>query len=407
CCWRCCWSALKREDHAERESTGWSSNETRISGRSCGIWGQQSRVIGRKLGLVTTTAAATSAKATSSASSSSSSAVPTETLTNFFNTEYYAKVSIGGQSFGVLFDTASANLWVPSVKCTQNVCLQHQRYDSSRSKTYVANGSAFEIQYATREEAVILQGFLSTDKLSIAGLTIQNQTFAEITSLPESVFNRSNFDGIFGLGFRSISIGDVNPPLFNLYEQGLIDEPLFSLILNRNASDPSNGGKLLLGGSDPTLYSGCLTYVPLSKVGYWQITVASISLDSQSDLCVNCEAIIDAGTSLIVVPSATLATINQRFGITAADKRDGVYTISCDKVSSLPTLTFNIGRRDFSLPASSYILNYSGTCVSGFMSLPDGGNDLNNLWVLGDVFLGPFYIEFDMEYKRIAIANKL
>ncbi|SPP79960.1 procardosin-B-like [Drosophila guanche] len=359
--------------------------------------GQQSRVIGSKLGLVTTTAEVTSAK----------SGVPTETLTNFFNTEYYGKVSIGGQSFGVLFDTASANLWVPSVKCTQQVCRQHQRYNSSRSKTYVANGSAFEIQYATREEAVILQGFLSTDKLKIAGLSIQNQTFAEITSMPESVFNRSNFDGIFGLGFRSISIGDVNPPLFNLYEQGLIDEPLFSLILNRNASEPSNGGKLLLGGSDPTLYSGCLTYVPLSNVGYWQITLASISLDSQSELCANCEAIIDAGTSLIVVPSATLATINRRFGITAADKRDGVYTISCDKVSSLPDLTFNIGRRDFSLPASSYILNYSGTCVSGFISLPDGGNDLANLWVLGDVFLGPFYIEFDMEYKRIAIAPKL
>ncbi|XP_022227235.2 aspartic proteinase A3 [Drosophila obscura] len=345
--------------------------------------------------------------AISSTFTSTSSSGATETLTNSFNTEYYGKVAIGGQTFEVLFDTASANLWVPSVQCTQSVCLQHNRYNSSRSKTYVANGTAFQIQYATRDEAVILQGFLSTDNLMIAGLTIQNQTFAEITSLPESVFNRSNFDGIFGLGFPSISIGNVNPPLFNLYEQGLIAEPLFTLILNRNASDPSNGGRLLLGGTDPTLYSGCLTYVPLSNVGYWQITVTGISLDTASDLCANCEAIIDAGTSLIVVPSTTLAAINTRFGITEADKRDGVYTISCDKVSALPDLTFNIGRTDFTLPATSYILNYDGTCVSGFTSLPDGGDDLTSLWVLGDVFLGPFYIEFDMEYKRIAIARKL
>ncbi|XP_001357029.2 cathepsin E [Drosophila pseudoobscura] len=365
--------------------------------------GHQNKMIRSKPRLATAQAETTMF----TASSSSSSSIPTETLTNSYNTEYYGQVTIGSQQFQVLFDTASANLWVPSVKCTQKVCLQHNRYNSSRSKTYAANGSAFQIEYATREEAVILEGFLSTDRLKIAGLTVKNQTFAEITSMPESVFNRSNFDGIFGLGFRSISIGDVNPPLLNLFEQGLIEAPLFSLILNRNASEPSNGGQLLLGGSDPTLYSGCLTYVPLSQVGYWQITVGSISLDTDSDLCSNCEAIIDAGTSLIVVPSATLAAINQRFGITAADKRDGVYTISCDKVSSLPALTFNIGRRDFTLPASSYILNYDGTCVSGFTSLSDGGNDLTGLWVLGDVFLGPLYVEFDMEYKRIAIAPKL
>ncbi|KAH8413137.1 hypothetical protein KR009_008289 [Drosophila setifemur] len=353
---------------------------------------------------------------TVSAASLSPSLVAIESLTNAYNTEYYGAITLGGQSFNILFDTASANLWVPSSQCQEQVCLQHNQYNSSKSKTFTANGTAFEIQYATRVTTeVILQGFLSTDTLQIAGLSVKKQTFAEITSMPASVFSRSNFDGIFGLGFPNIAIGGVVPPFNNLIDQGLIDEPIFSLILNRNASDASNGGQVLLGGTDPTLFSGCLTYVPLSSVGYWQITVGSIQLGSDSAVCTNCEAIFDVGTSLIVTPAAALSSINTKLGITATDKRDGVYTIDCSKVSSLPNVIINIGRKDFTLKPSDYILNYSGTCVSGFTSLSDGSQDLtnqdgvnyNNLWVLGDVFLGVFYVEFDVGYQRIAIAPKV
>jgi len=287
-----------------------------------------------------------------------------------------------------------------------------QRFDSSQSSSFVANGTAFEIQYATKNnQPTILKGFLSTDDVEIAGLRIKGQTFAEITSLPPGVFNRANFDGILGLGFPNIAIGDVTPPFYKLIEQDLISQPTFSLYLNRNNTGviDSSGGKLLLGASDPTLYSGCLTYVPLSKVGYWQFTTTSIVLGQDNTLCSNCETIIDVGTSLIVTPRAVLMKINSLLGITEADKRDGVYTLSCSRLKSLPNLTFNIGRTDFVLTPSDYVVQFKTTCVSGFTSLDDGsseltdasGNDYSSLWIFGDVFIGPFYIEFDVGYKRV------
>lgn len=363
-------------------------------------------------------------KLTSSPSNVSTIALastPRETLGNAYNTEYFGTIRIGSQqNFTVLFDTASANLWVPSTQCPVSSCGAMKRYDSSLSSTYVANGTSFEIQYAdNRNQETILNGFLSTDTVELAGLSIKSQTFAEITTLPTEVFNRTGFDGIFGLGFQEISMDNVVPPFYNLVEQNLISQPTFSLYLNRNNTgivEPNNGGILLLGPKDPSLYSGCMTYVPLSQVGYWQITMGSVIMGSNDSLlCSNCEAIVDVGTSLIVVPIPALRAINALLGLTAANMREGVYTLPCSKVASLPSLTFNIGRTDFTLKPNDYVVRYKETCVSGFTSMADGstdltddnGNDYGNIWVLGDVFMGPFYLEFDVGYKRLGIAPKI
>ena len=40
-------------------------------------------------------------------------------------------------------------------------------------------------------------------------------------------------------------------------------------------------------------------------------------------------------------------------------------------------------------------------CVVGFAPL---GNDKISFWVLGDVFLGAYYTEFDMGNKRLGFA---
>ncbi|KAK8957081.1 hypothetical protein KSP39_PZI000886 [Platanthera zijinensis] len=53
-----------------------------------------------------------------------------------------------------------------------------------------------------------------------------------------------------------------------MIEQGLIQEPIFSLCFNRNAKD-GNGG-IVFGGSDLKHYNGDHTYVPVTLIGYWQ-----------------------------------------------------------------------------------------------------------------------------------------
>ncbi|XP_017059285.1 lysosomal aspartic protease-like [Drosophila ficusphila] len=333
------------------------------------------------------------------AESSTSASTGTETLHNSLNNEYYGVISIGTpkQRFNILFDTGSSNLWVPSSQCPKSntACQRHNKYDSSASSTYVENGEAFEIQYGTGS----LSGFLSTDTVYIAGIGIQSQTFGEAINEPGTTFVDAPFAGILGLAFASIAADGVTPPFDNLVSQGLLDQPVISFYLKRQGT-AVKGGELILGGSDSSLYKGSLTYVPVSVPAYWQFKVNTIKTNGIV-LCNGCQAIADTGTSLIVVPQAAYTKINRQLG---AEDNGGEAFVRCGRIPTLPKVNLNIGGTIFTLAPRDYIVKITqgGTtyCMSAFTTMSDV-----SFWILGDVFIGKFYTEFDKGNSRIGFAR--
>uniref|UniRef100_A0A8C6G8X4 Gastricsin n=1 Tax=Mus spicilegus TaxID=10103 RepID=A0A8C6G8X4_MUSSI len=67
-----------------------------------------------------------------------------------------------------------------------------------------------------------------------------------------------------------------------------------------------------------------------------------------------CQGIVDTGTSLLVMPAQYLNELLQTIG--AQEGEYGQYFVSCDSVSSLPTLTFVLNGVQFPLSPSSYII---------------------------------------------------
>lgn len=331
---------------------------------------------------------------------------PEEPLDNYMDAQYYGPIELGtpGQTFNVIFDTGSSNLWVPSAQCPiwEVACRLHNRYDSSKSSTYKANGTKFEIHYGSGS----MSGFLSTDSCCIAGLCVSDQTFAEATHEPGVAFIAARFDGILGMGFPQISVLGVTPVFNNMVDQGVVEAPVFSFWLNR---DPTAdiGGELILGGSDPLFYEGEMTYIPVQREGYWEVAMDSLNSGDSTVGCTGgCTAIVDTGSSLMVGPTKETNAINKMIGGKEIVPGTGQYMIDCGSISSLPEIAVVLAGREFVLTGKDYVLQISQfgqtQCISGFMGLD---MPMGPWWILGDVFIGKFYSEFDLGNSRVGLAT--
>lgn len=431
-------------------------------------------------------------------------------LKNYLDAQYYGEISIGSppQNFTVIFDTGSSNLWVPSSKCYFSIaCYFHARYKAYKSSTYTKNGKSCSIHYGSGS----ISGYFSQDNVGVGDVVVKDQVFIEATREGSLSFILAKFDGILGLGFQEISVGDAVPVWYNMVDQGLVDEEVFSFWLNRDP-EAEVGGEIIFGGVDPKHFKGNHSYVPVTKKGYWQFEMGDFLVGNQSTgFCEGgCAAIVDSGTSLIAGPTTIVAQINHAIGaegVVSAECKaiasqygemiwdllvsgvqpdkvcsqlglcylDGAQSVSsnvemvvdeentngksvgkdalcaacemavvwmktqlkneevkekvleyvdqlcesipspggeslidCNAMSSLPNVTFTIGGKDYLLTPEEYILKtgegIASICISGFMAL-DVPPPRGPLWILGDVFMGPYHTVFDYGNLRLGFAE--
>ncbi|CDM30585.1 uncharacterized protein N7518_001742 [Penicillium psychrosexuale] len=318
---------------------------------------------------------------------------------NFLNAQYFSEITIGTppQTFKVVLDTGSSNLWVPSSQCSSIACFLHSKYDSSSSSTYQKNGSEFEIRYGSGS----LSGFVSKDTLQIGDLKIEGQDFAEATNEPGLAFAFGRFDGILGLGYDTISVNKMVPPFYHMINQKLVDEPVFAFYLGDADKDGDNS-EATFGGIDESHYTGELIKIPLRRKAYWEVELNSIALGDNVAELENTGVILDTGTSLIALPSTMAELLNKEIGATKGFT--GQYSVECDKRDSLPDLTFTLGGHKFTIGPHDYILEVQGSCISSFMGM-DFPEPVGPLAILGDAFLRRWYSVYDVGNNAVGLAK--
>lgn len=318
-------------------------------------------------------------------------------VSNFLNAQYFSEITIGTppQTFKVVLDTGSSNLWVPSSECGSIACYLHTKYDSSSSSTYKKNGTSFEIRYGSGS----LSGFVSQDTMSIGDLTIKNQLFAEATEEPGLAFAFGRFDGILGLGYDTISVNKIVPPFYSMIDQGLLDEPVFAFYLG----DTNNGeeSEATFGGVNTDHYTGKLTTIPLRRKAYWEVDLDAITFGDATAELDNTGVILDTGTSLIALPSTLAELLNKEMG--AKKGYNGQYTVECEKRDSLPDMAFTLSGYNFTITPYDYILEVQGSCISSFMGM-DFPEPVGPLAILGDAFLRKWYSVYDLGKGTVGLA---
>uniref|UniRef100_A0A8C6Q457 renin n=1 Tax=Nothobranchius furzeri TaxID=105023 RepID=A0A8C6Q457_NOTFU len=309
--------------------------------------------------------------------------VPTP-LTNYLDT-------VGVKTLNTIF-------WAKN--CSMNSSDTHNRYDASKSHTYVENGTGFSIQYASGN----VRGFLSEDVVVVGGIPVV-QVFAEATSLSAMPFIFAKFDGVLGMGYPNVAIDGITPVFDRIMSQHVLKEEVFSVYYSRDPKH-SPGGELVLGGTDPNYYTGHFNYVDTREIGKWDVSMKGVSVGTEHMFCAEgCTAIIDTGSSYITGPASSVSALMKAFG---AQLDESGYKVSCDKVKTLPSVTFHLGSQEYSLTYEDYILWQTqiegDVCIVTFRGL-DIPPPAGPIWILGANFIARYYTEFDRRNNRIGFAT--
>lgn len=366
-------------------------------------------------------------------------------FTQIHVTEYYGKVSVGtpAQVFDVVFDTGSGNIVLPTIKCKDEVCIKHRRFQSSDSR------SAQQLAYEDETPLSAEQGDRDTTTITygtgkLTGEYIRDSfcfgnessactsaDFLGVTTESRFPFIELPFDGIFGLGLQGLSAG----PSFNFVARMKADKNLgvgvFAFFLrNLEAEEDS---EITFGGyrRDRLLPEvGDVRWLPVPQGeaqdnGYWLVTMREVYVNGRAlGLCSQadpyeipfadgsdsmqqqpaqrrCRVAMDTGSSLMMGPRLEVHRLLEAIGVSDACASEA-------DLAQLPTLRFEMdaeggGSFDMVLEPRDYAEASKGGCATSFtgMDLPP---ELGAMWVFGQTMLRKYYSVYDADNWRVGVG---
>ncbi|EXJ71608.1 uncharacterized protein A1O5_05416 [Cladophialophora psammophila CBS 110553] len=309
---------------------------------------------------------------------------------------YFSTVKFGskGQEMYMLIDSGSANTWVMGSNCKSNACQIHNTYGSEDSSTMQTTTQAWSMTYGTGQ----VEGVVVKDTVRLANYTIE-LGFGLASSASDD-FNNYPMDGILGLG-RPASDALGSPTIMQvLKDKAHLSANILGIHLQRS-SDGTKDGQITFGGIDLSKFNGELSYSKTINDNSWQIAASDAGVDSKSVGFQSKTAIIDTGTSYILMPPSDADALHQL--IPGSSQNGEIYTVPC---SSSANVYFTISGVKYSVSPQDYIgkqSGSSGSCQSNIIGHQAFGLDD---WILGDVFLKNVYTVLDFDNAKIGFGTK-
>ena len=322
--------------------------------------------------------------------------------------QYYGDISIGTppQTISACFDTGSSYIYVPSKACDS--CSGTARFDSSQSTSFKSLGTPVTLQYMIGKT----YGTLSSETFSVGtseGLMATGTSFVLANRMEDS--STDAYDGLVVRsiqGFAFSPLSDGVPTLVDmLKQQGAISQRVFSFYLSItdfDSEEADTDSVCIIGEVDTSYASGDMIYIPLhDETGFWNVKLDSISVGSSTIVSAVDVAMLDTGTSLMVGPESDLMSVIDALNDVGSCQVDSAGDIICEcsthALSSYPDITFTLGGHGFVVGPEDYFYENGGSCE---LLMAGNGEDE---WILGDTFLRRYYSVYDMDQRRVGLAE--
>eukprot|EP00413_Alexandrium_margalefii_P040777 CAMPEP_0204599156 /NCGR_PEP_ID=MMETSP0661-20131031/54677_1 /ASSEMBLY_ACC=CAM_ASM_000606 /TAXON_ID=109239 /ORGANISM="Alexandrium margalefi, Strain AMGDE01CS-322" /LENGTH=493 /DNA_ID=CAMNT_0051609871 /DNA_START=66 /DNA_END=1547 /DNA_ORIENTATION=+ len=379
-----------------------------------------------------------------------------QTLTNYHDLQYVTYLNIGKQTLAGIIDTGSFELVVFTKECQS--CGKAAKYNPNISSTYQM-GTLTNRQTYGSGDTFSREAF---DVVSIGAGSQVNQTFWEVTRAQMPLLVNAEFQAIIGVGPPETPAADAWASVSSVVQivrrylgRGALPPAATSKRANSSSEvaaqmsrSPPMLGTLGVGtfsvclgahpGSDgyfvwndtmvaeqPSLFTripviGRHTWT-LNLTGVWLAEPLGMARATEDQLLLveeprpsrtslgcagGCGAVVDSGTSMLVVPSAAIEALSN-----AVQRMDE----DCSNIHELPDLVFDFDGIKVSLPPDAYVAEVLGEVPSYLEGLArvrrlrrrgsrcellvmESSSDTNYgpLWILGMPFFRSFYTSFQV-----------
>ncbi|KAI0645865.1 aspartic peptidase domain-containing protein [Trametes meyenii] len=337
------------------------------------------------------------------------------------DSSYIGTITVGTppQTFKVVLDTGSSDLWLASSNCLS--CGQTPPFDTSKSSTVkqvtssTGQSQTVRIRYGSGQVA----GILASDTVSMSGFNINPQNFVVVEQMTDGLLD-GDVSGILGLAFEALASTNAVPFWQALVNNGEFATPEISFWLDRHLDDNNppeeqSGGVMTLGGTNSTLFTGDIEFIPLTTSGsptFWMLEMTGATVQGNSvNIPTGSAALsaIDTGTTLVGGPSDAVKTIYDAIpGSQPVPSMQGFFQFPC---STNVQVSFAFGGKSWPISATDMNLGrISQTmCVGGIFDLTLGsdvsGGGGNPTWVVGDTFLKNVYSVFRSNPPAVGFAE--
>jgi len=363
--------------------------------------------------------------------------------------QYFANITVGGQQITGIIDTGSFELVVFESHC--DGCGRAGAYDGKVSKAHSLGPLTRGLFYGSGD-VYAQEAF---DRVEIGPFRGVNQSYWEAYEANMPVLNQARFQSIIGVGPPEMPAVEawkqtqksVQTVVGSIEKEGLPHSWQTDRVLSDlNFSVEISHEPVMLNSYNISLFSLCLLETPGSP-GYfiwndtsvlehpsyfttvrvlgrhtWAVGMTRVELVPRWPnvapaqlACTEggCGAIVDSGTSLLMMPSQVVGKLQ------AALQKMGA--VDCKNIEDLPHLVFRLDGTIFSLPPDAYLTEAEEESVPEYMAsfarvrrlMPESrdgcrisvmesysGSDLGPLWILGMPFFRKYYTTFNVGSSR-------